>query len=405
MIRWSKVCFAALMLISLLSAVGNAGEGVDSDGKQFARGPHGGRLLSEGEFSLEIILFEEGVPPEFRAYPFISGKPLSPEEVRATINLERFEKKEEFTLSVRDNYLWSAKEVTELHSFVVTVVANYRERNYEWRYEAFEGRTEIQPEIFKETAVEILTAGSATIRDEYPVYGKIRAPSNRVLHVKPRFSGIVKEVLKGQGDKVSIGDALLVVESDQSLTRYDINTQIAGEITERRATIGEHASEGDTLFVVSDLSEIWVDFQIFSEVAIQKGQVVTVKVGEQEYKSPVSYISPTVDEATQSTLVRVVLSNKDGKLRPGLFVTGMVSTAEAVVPLAVSRSALQNFRKWQVVFATDGTVFQAMPVELGKGDSQYVEVLSGITPGTKYVSTGSYLIKADIEKSGASHDH
>jgi cobalt-zinc-cadmium efflux system membrane fusion protein len=58
-----------------------------------------------------------------------------------------------------------------------------------------------------------------------------------------------------------------------------------------------------------------------------------------------------------------------------------------------------------VVYLSDGHAFQAMPVELGKHDAKYVEVLSGIEPGDHYVSKHSYIIKADVEQSGASHDH
>ena len=66
---------------------------------------------------------------------------------------------------------------------------------------------------------------------------------------------------------------------------------------------------------------------------------------------------------------------------------------------------LQTFRDWDVVFINQGSIFQAMPLELGAKDAQFVEVLSGIKSGQNYVSDNSYIIKADIEKSGASHDH
>ena len=57
------------------------------------------------------------------------------------------------------------------------------------------------------------------------------------------------------------------------------------------------------------------------------------------------------------------------------------------------------------MFVTDGHVFQAAPIEIGRQDSKFVEVLSGLKAGDRYVSKNSYIIKADIEKSGASHDH
>ena len=68
-------------------------------------------------------------------------------------------------------------------------------------------------------------------------------------------------------------------------------------------------------------------------------------------------------------------------------------------------SALQTFRDWDVVFTRNGNTYEVRPVELGKRDGERAEVLSGIKPGDPIVVEQSYLVKADIEKSGASHDH
>ena len=90
---------------------------------------------------------------------------------------------------------------------------------------------------------------------------------------------------------------------------------------------------------------------------------------------------------------------------PGMFVTGEIVVAEHSVPLAVKRSGLQAFRDFTVVYAKVGNDYEVRMLDLGSQDAQWVEVLGGLDPGTVYVTTNSYLIKADIEKSGASHDH
>jgi cobalt-zinc-cadmium efflux system membrane fusion protein len=92
-------------------------------------------------------------------------------------------------------------------------------------------------------------------------------------------------------------------------------------------------------------------------------------------------------------------------LRPGQFVRGRITLAEHAVPLAVRLAALQRFRDFQVIFARIGDTYEVRMLELGRRDSEWVEVLGGLAPGTEYVTANSYLIKADIEKSGASHDH
>lgn len=75
------------------------------------------------------------------------------------------------------------------------------------------------------------------------------------------------------------------------------------------------------------------------------------------------------------------------------------------VALAVRRSGLQGFRDSTVVFAQVGDTYEVRMLELGRQDGTWVEVLSGLAPGERYVIANSYLIKADIEKSGASHEH
>ena len=78
---------------------------------------------------------------------------------------------------------------------------------------------------------------------------------------------------------------------------------------------------------------------------------------------------------------------------------------EHSVPLAVKRKGLQAFRDFTVVFAQVGEEYEVRMLELGREAGEWVEVLGGLDAGTRYVVANSYLIKADIEKSGASHDH
>jgi cobalt-zinc-cadmium efflux system membrane fusion protein len=102
---------------------------------------------------------------------------------------------------------------------------------------------------------------------------------------------------------------------------------------------------------------------------------------------------------------RVVLDNSEGLWALGAYVAADVQVAENEVPLAVKRSALQSFRDFMVVYAQVGDEYEVRMLELGRQAGDWVEVLGGLKPGTRYVTENSYVLKADIEKSGASHDH
>ena len=108
---------------------------------------------------------------------------------------------------------------------------------------------------------------------------------------------------------------------------------------------------------------------------------------------------------SQTIVARATLDNRDGQWRPGTAIEAEVTVSTREVPLAVRADALQRFRDFTVVFAQIGDTFEVRMLELGEADGEHVEVLGGLKPGTRYVTDQSFLIKADIEKSGASHDH
>ncbi len=75
------------------------------------------------------------------------------------------------------------------------------------------------------------------------------------------------------------------------------------------------------------------------------------------------------------------------------------------MPVAVPHTALQHMRDSDVVFVQQGDFLEAAPVVLGTEDEQWVEIISGLEPGQRYVSKNSFFLKAEIGKEGASHDH
>jgi cobalt-zinc-cadmium efflux system membrane fusion protein len=112
-----------------------------------------------------------------------------------------------------------------------------------------------------------------------------------------------------------------------------------------------------------------------------------------------------VADGNQAVMARVTLDNTEGRFFPGSYIQAEIQVATYTVPLAVRREGLQAFRDFTVVYAQIGDEYEVRMLELGRQDDEWVEVLGGLDPGTRYVTTNSYLVKADIEKSGASHDH
>lgn len=386
---------------------GHAHHGQDEEEE---RGPHGGRLLKKGDFALELKIFEDGVPPRFRVYIYEDGEPIEAADASVAISLTRFGGgKEVYDLRPADGYLTLEKEVSEPHSFKVQVKAEWKGEKFEWHYDSYEGRTTLTVEAIRSSGLAIDTAGPRAISDDFTVYGRILLNENKTAHLSARFPGVIRAMKKQLGDKVKKDEVLAIIESNQSLQTYELRSLTDGEVIARHGTVGEFVSAEQEIYVVSDLSEVWADFQVYRDNfgVLSRGAEIEINLGgaQKILEARIDYVSPVMDESTQSRLVRAVVPNPDGLLRPGLFVSGRLTTAETEVPLAVHREAIQTFRDWNVVYLTDGHVFQAMPVEIGRKDSEYVEILSGIKAGDRYASKNSFIVKADVEKAGASHDH
>ena len=122
-------------------------------------------------------------------------------------------------------------------------------------------------------------------------------------------------------------------------------------------------------------------------------------------RSPIEAILPTADLLTQTIVAHVDLPNSDQRWRPGQAVEGAAVVATSDASLAVRTRALQRFRDFTVVYARVGETYEVRMLELGRQTPEWTEVLGGLEPGTEYVVENAFLIRADIDKSGASHDH
>lgn len=170
---------------------------------------------------------------------------------------------------------------------------------------------------------------------------------------------------------------------------------------------GDHTDLG-TLVEISDLSSVWVEMSMFPQdiEIIRQGMPVIISDLHDDHavESTLEYLSPQMTGG-HIARARATIANPEGDWRPGMHVMADIIIEKAEVPLAVKRSALQTFRDMPVVFGRFDNVFEVRMVELGRQDKEYVEVLGGLNPGTEYITNNSYLLKAEVLKDGASHDH
>ena len=195
------------------------------------KGPHGGRLLADGEFALELAIFEKGVPPEFRAWFTKAGKPLPPTAVQLTVQLIRPGGAiNDHRFVVEADYVRSADQVFEPHSFSYKILARHGDKLLRWQFDAPEMQTTIGADAAARGGVATEVSGPATMTETLSVYGQVKLNANKVGRAVPRFAGIVREARKALGDPVAAGEVVALVETNQSLVTIEVNFRSIIEI-------------------------------------------------------------------------------------------------------------------------------------------------------------------------------
>lgn len=370
---------------------------------------HGGRIFRSDGLQLEVTLHERGVAPEFRVYVTRDGALLAPEKIMLSMRVSRLGGREDhFRFAARDNYLASLETVREPHSFDVRISAEISDQRYDWSYSQYEGRVRIPAATATAAGIEVAMAGPAEIHEVVQLQGQVRADPGRLREIRPRYAGIIRAASKRIGESVSRGDVLARIESNDSLQTYEVTAPISGVIIDQHAAAGE-AVDDQSIYTVANLEKLMVDLAVFprDRERIAAGQSVVLKVpgGMLKTSAVIDYLLPFSDRHSQATNARITVDNAQGLWRPGMAVMAEVTVSREQVPLAVRNTAIQKFRDFDVVYVRYGEEYEVRMLKLGARDSINTSVISGLDAGTEYVVANSYMLKADIEKSGAAHAH
>lgn len=267
---------------------------------------------------------------------------------------------------------------------------------------------ELTPEQIQAAGIVLAEAGPAILRETLPLYGVIAPNAERVRDVGARFPGLIRTVTAKMGDSVRAGEPLASVESNESLQTYAVVAPLNGVVTARHANPGEQTGD-KVLFTITDLSTVWVELSLFPRdmAKVRVGQTVRVASNDTGISADgkIVYVAPFGSSANQTLQARVLLDNSERRWAPGLYVTAEVTLGENEVPLVVRNEALQTLRTGNVIFVRADECFEPRPVRLGRADGQLSEVMHGLKPGERYAAANSFILKAELGKDSAGHDH
>ena len=199
------------------------------------------------------------------------------------------------------------------------------------------------------------------------------------------------------------------VNSGTLLNRYEIRAPFDGMVVEKHIALGEAVKEDASIFTISDLSTVWADIIVSAKDlnVVGVGKQVTIKATafDSTASGIVSYVGALMGEQTRTAKARVTLSNPQMAWRPGLFITVDLPAKESDVPIAVASDAIQMVKNQATIFIRVPGGFVAQPVTTGLSDGKVTEIVAGLMPGTEYAVNGSFVIKSEQGKAGASHEH
>lgn len=385
---------------------------------------------------------------------------------------------------------------TQTLSFAVEHSHQHDEHSHSHESESHDDHEE--PELKFSTAeldefsIKLSQVSTGEISKTIDLSGEINIAPERLFHIVPRVSGVVREVFKQLGDKVTKGELLVTLSSreladakaqlvvtdslwqqantnlkreknlysskvsskraylaakqvqaemsvkrkaakqqllaiglsnnaitsvlnqaDNNLSLYELRASADGVIIERKVALGDVLEANERGFTVADLSQVWVNLTVYQKDLglIKQGQqvIISTSFGLDDKKTitgTISWLSPLLDETTRSATARVIIENKTGHWRPGLFANAKVSVEKRGARVVIPLSALQTIEGQTIVFVQHKIgMFEPQVVQLGHRDQQQVEILQGLKPGQTYVSQNAFVLKAQSQKSSFGHGH
>jgi cobalt-zinc-cadmium efflux system membrane fusion protein len=196
---------------------------------------------------------------------------------------------------------------------------------------------------------------------------------------------------------------------DPDLRLYDIRSPMNGVVIARHINKGEFIENTKTIYEIADLSIVWIEIGIYPKdlVQVKEGQTVDIflPIDGKIAQAKIIYLSPIIQDETITAKAVAELKNLDGDWRPGSFVKVKIATENVFVPILISKEAIQEIDGQEFVFVKVPEGFEKRQVQIGLADDHNVEILSGLKSGEDYASSNTFVLKADLSKKEAEHNH
>jgi Cu(I)/Ag(I) efflux system membrane fusion protein len=313
------------------------------------------------------------------------------------------------------------------------------------------GTIRISPDVVNNLGVRTTQVGYKSLHTEIKTVGYVAYNEEKLVHIHPRVQGWIEKLhVKAEGDPVEKGQALydiyspelvnaqeelllaldrkntrLIKAAENRLVSLQLPKSAIGQVkktgkVEQNITFyapqngvvenlnireGFFVKPGSTLMSIADLSEVWVEAEVFERQAnqIKSNTPVTMTLdylpGE-TWQGQIDYIYPTLDKKTRTVKVRLRFNNDDGKFKPNMFAQISIHSTGNEQALLIPKEALiRTGSQDRVVLALGEGSFKSVAVKVGRLDSDNVEILDGLNDGESIVSSAQFLLDSESSKS------
>ncbi|WP_412471862.1 efflux RND transporter periplasmic adaptor subunit [Halobacteriovorax sp. RT-1-4] len=192
--------------------------------------------------------------------------------------------------------------------------------------------------------------------------------------------------------------------------KITIYSPATGIVQKRSATVGTYFKEGQNFFELSNLSDVWVELDVYEQdsALVQLGQTVELEfiaIPGKTTKGEVDFISPVLDQQSRTLKVRATIQNEEGKLKPGMVANAQITFELEGMPLVIPRSAVIDTGKRKVAWVkVSDKEFKSIVIKTGHESEGYVEVKEGLKDGDQVVIEGNFLLDAQAQLFGGYED-
>jgi len=313
------------------------------------------------------------------------------------------------------------------------------------------GTIRISSNVINNLGVRTVSAQYQPLHTQINTVGYIVYDEDKLVHIHPRVQGwIDKLYVKSVGDPFKKGQALydiyspeLVNAQEELLLALDrknkrlvkaaenrlvalqlpksaikslMETRIIkqsitfyapqnGVVENLKIREGFFVKPGSTLMSIGDLSEVWVEAEVFERQAalVKTGTPVTMTldyIPGKSWQGKIDYVYPTLDAKTRTVKVRLRFKNQDAEFKPNMFAQIAIHTSADKSALLIPKEALiRTGTQDRVVLALGEGSFKSIEVKVGRFDSEQVEILSGLSEGERVVSSAQFLLDSESSKS------